>query len=226
VKQMPVACNLSTKLKASSADEVEELFAQLTRAHSTDTTNSGNLGWASPGDLVGPFESAMHELEISEVSAPVTTDFGVHVIRVTDRRAQDLEDMRHQISQQLIDIEVGQAWSDGCWTLTSRPTSSSIPATGSSTRPPARSSPLPRTDFPRAKRDRKSDGVWFTADIYFGFGCRFECEAVKRLILRLWLRGASYRAVERLTSPRHHRLRDILGRTRSARMGKRVHSPR
>lgn len=57
----------------------------------------------------------MHELEIGEVSSPVTTDFGVHVIRVTDRRAQDLEDVRDQISQQLIEIEVGQAWSE--WML-------------------------------------------------------------------------------------------------------------
>jgi foldase protein PrsA len=118
VKEMSIARKLSTMLRDSSPEERSPLLAELARKHSTDASNAeegGKLGWVSPGQFAEPFESAMRKLGIGEVSSPVSTDFGVHVIGVTGRRLQTFEDVRDQISQQLTGIEVGKAWSE--WLL-------------------------------------------------------------------------------------------------------------
>jgi foldase protein PrsA len=118
VKKMPIARKLSTMLRNSPPEERSPLLAELARKHSTDASNAeegGKLGWVSPGQFVEPFESAMQELGIGEVSLPVSTDFGVHVIGVTGKRLQTFDDVRDQIAQQLTDMEVGQAWSE--WLL-------------------------------------------------------------------------------------------------------------
>ncbi len=67
-------------------------FATLAKANSDDTgsaLNGGELGWVIPGLLVPPFEKAMTELEINEISEPVQTQFGWHLIQVLDRRNKD-----------------------------------------------------------------------------------------------------------------------------------------
>ncbi|NOR81381.1 MAG: molecular chaperone SurA [Methyloprofundus sp.] len=67
-------------------------FATLAKANSDDTgsaINGGDLGWVTPGMLVPPFEKAMSELEINEISLPVQTQFGWHLIQVIERRAKD-----------------------------------------------------------------------------------------------------------------------------------------
>jgi peptidyl-prolyl cis-trans isomerase SurA len=67
-------------------------FAELARLHSEDGSASkgGDLGWASPGDMVPEFEKAMNELKPGEISAPVRSPFGWHVIQVIERRSQDM----------------------------------------------------------------------------------------------------------------------------------------
>jgi foldase protein PrsA len=115
VKDMAEARELATELEASSPDALGALFAELAGKHSTDTSNAdqgGALGWVSPGELVSQFESAMDELDIGEVSAPVRSDFGVHVIFVTGRRQQSLEDVSAEISEQIQEMSVAQAWSE------------------------------------------------------------------------------------------------------------------
>jgi len=67
-------------------------FATLAKANSDDTgsaINGGDLGWVIPGMLVPPFEKAMSELEINEISQPVQTQFGWHLIQVLDQRTKD-----------------------------------------------------------------------------------------------------------------------------------------
>ena len=73
------------KVKASD-------FAQLAKKHSEDGSapNGGNLGWMSPGELVPEFEQAMNQLNINEVSEPVRTEFGWHLIQVVERRQAQL----------------------------------------------------------------------------------------------------------------------------------------
>ena len=67
-------------------------FAVLAKANSDDTgsaLNGGELGWVTPGYLVPPFEKAMTGLEVDELSEPVQTQFGWHLIQVIERRSKD-----------------------------------------------------------------------------------------------------------------------------------------
>lgn len=63
-------------------------FAALARANSVDGSAStgGDLGWALPGMFVPEFENAMNALQPGEISQPVPSRFGVHLIQVTERR--------------------------------------------------------------------------------------------------------------------------------------------
>lgn len=64
-------------------------FAQLARENSEDgsAAQGGELGWASPGQFVPEFEAAMKALGINEVSEPLVSRFGVHLIQVLERRS-------------------------------------------------------------------------------------------------------------------------------------------
>ena len=71
-------------------------FEALARANSADLSaaKGGDLGWLSAGDTVPEFERAMNALKPGEVSPPVRTQFGWHLIRVEQRRLQDVTDER------------------------------------------------------------------------------------------------------------------------------------
>jgi peptidyl-prolyl cis-trans isomerase SurA len=75
------------QVRAKTAD-----FAELAKKYSEDGSapNGGDLGWMSPGDLVPEFEQAMNRLQIGEVSNPVKTEFGWHLIQVMERREGQL----------------------------------------------------------------------------------------------------------------------------------------
>jgi len=64
----------------------------MARAHSQDPgsgSKGGDLGWVSPGQMVPEFEKAMDELEPGEISEPVKSRFGWHLIQAQERREQD-----------------------------------------------------------------------------------------------------------------------------------------
>jgi len=63
-------------------------FARLAREQSQDGSapEGGDLGWASPGQFVPEFEQVMNDLEPGQISDPVVTRFGVHLIQVQERR--------------------------------------------------------------------------------------------------------------------------------------------
>jgi peptidyl-prolyl cis-trans isomerase C len=66
-----------------------QAFADVAKRESSDSSNKdkgGELGYFSRGQMVKTFEDAAFNLKIGEISAPVKTDFGWHVIRVDDRR--------------------------------------------------------------------------------------------------------------------------------------------
>ena len=75
------------QIRAKTAD-----FEALAKKFSEDGSaqNGGILGWMGPGDLVPPFEIAMNRLQIGEVSDPVKTEFGWHLIQVLERRDAQL----------------------------------------------------------------------------------------------------------------------------------------
>jgi len=67
-------------------------FADLAREHSQDGSapEGGDLGWASPGQFVPEFEQVMNSLRPGEISQPLASRFGVHLIQVSERRNQPL----------------------------------------------------------------------------------------------------------------------------------------
>jgi peptidyl-prolyl cis-trans isomerase SurA len=67
-------------------------FEDMARQYSEDgsANNGGDLGWVNPGDTVPPFEKAMNALAVGEVSEPVLSPFGWHIIQVLERRQQDM----------------------------------------------------------------------------------------------------------------------------------------
>ena len=77
-------------------------FAAVAREKSTGPSgpNGGELGWFGPGMMVPSFEAAVIALEVGEVSAPVQTQFGWHVITLNDARKQSvptLDDVREEL---------------------------------------------------------------------------------------------------------------------------------
>ncbi len=61
-----------------------EKFGKLAKELSTDTGSAkkdGNLGYFTKGKMVKPFEEAAFKLQIGEVSLPVKSDFGYHIIK-------------------------------------------------------------------------------------------------------------------------------------------------
>jgi peptidyl-prolyl cis-trans isomerase SurA len=75
-------------------------FAQIARANSEDTSASkgGELGWISPGDTVPEFERAMDALKPGQISEPVRSPFGWHLIEVLERRASDMTNERKRLA--------------------------------------------------------------------------------------------------------------------------------
>lgn len=69
-------------------------FAQLARENSQDTSalRGGDLGWANPGNFVPEFEEVMNVLAPGQVSDPVVSRFGVHLIQVMERRQAKLSE--------------------------------------------------------------------------------------------------------------------------------------
>jgi len=74
-------------------------FAELARLNSDDASagRGGDLGWIYPGDTVPDFERAMKELKPLEVSKPVKTQFGWHLIQVLERRTTDASSDRKRL---------------------------------------------------------------------------------------------------------------------------------
>lgn len=74
-----------------------EDFAALARAHSDDpgsASNGGDLGWINPGQTVADFERAVRALEPMQLSEPIRTPYGWHLLQVLARREQDLSGER------------------------------------------------------------------------------------------------------------------------------------
>lgn len=91
-------------------------FAELARLYSQDGSASkgGDLGWLYPGDTVPDFERAMDQLQPGEVSQPVQSPFGFHLIEVLERRVQDVSADRQRAAarQVLRERKMDEAYQD------------------------------------------------------------------------------------------------------------------
>ena len=79
-------------------------FAKTAEALSQDPTakaNKGDLGWFGTGAMQKPFEQAAMALKEGEISEPVRTSFGIHLIRLEGRRTKPFEQVKEQLRAQL-----------------------------------------------------------------------------------------------------------------------------
>jgi peptidyl-prolyl cis-trans isomerase SurA len=84
--------------KAASFDDLARRFSRDGSA-----TQGGDLGWLYPGDTVPEFERAMDALQPGQVSAPVQSPFGWHLIEVTERRTSEVgNDRKRLIARQAV----------------------------------------------------------------------------------------------------------------------------
>lgn len=95
------ANDLEAKLKAG-AD-----FAQLAKDNSTDTVsaqNGGDLDFFSKGKMVPEFDKAVFSMKVGDISAPVKSQFGWHIIKVTDHKpARTFDEAKAEIEKAVTD---------------------------------------------------------------------------------------------------------------------------
>jgi peptidyl-prolyl cis-trans isomerase SurA len=87
------ARDLAASLRARAL--AGEDFADLARQYSQDIGSAqegGDLGWTIPGQMVPAFEAAMASTAVDQISAPVRTQFGWHIVKVEGRRQHDMKD--------------------------------------------------------------------------------------------------------------------------------------
>lgn len=93
-----------------------ENFADLAKQYSEDgsASNGGDLGWVNPGETVPEFEKVMNSLKPGDVSVPVKTPFGYHIIQVIERRSQDMtkESARMKARQEIRARKSDEAYQD------------------------------------------------------------------------------------------------------------------
>ena len=81
-------------------------FSEAAEKYSEDgsAAKKGDLGWLNPGDTIPEFEKEMDNLELNEISQPVKTALGWHLIQVNDRREKDLtsESLRQRVRESLL----------------------------------------------------------------------------------------------------------------------------
>ncbi|MEK9825170.1 MAG: peptidylprolyl isomerase [Methylotenera sp.] len=119
IKLSEVVSEKDGKLKMDAIKERldnGEKFEVLARQYSEDGTASsgGDLNWLNPGDTVPEFEKAMNELAIGQISEPVRSPFGWHIIQVLERRKQDMskEAARLKARQEIRARKADEAYED------------------------------------------------------------------------------------------------------------------
>ncbi|RID85084.1 foldase [Peribacillus asahii] len=83
-------------------------FAELAKEYSTDegsAANGGSLGYFGKGEMVAEFEDVAFKLEVGKISEPVKTEYGYHIIKVTNKKEAKeatLKDSKEQIKETLL----------------------------------------------------------------------------------------------------------------------------
>ncbi|WCK55247.1 peptidylprolyl isomerase [Aneurinibacillus sp. Ricciae_BoGa-3] len=100
VKDLKTANDIEAKLNQGQD------FATLAKQYSTDTSsaaNGGDLGFFGKGLMTPEFEKAAFSLPVGKISAPVKTQFGYHIIKVTQKRVLAYADMEKDLRRQLLE---------------------------------------------------------------------------------------------------------------------------
>ncbi|MGG0737162.1 peptidylprolyl isomerase [Niallia taxi] len=111
-----VADEKTAKEVKKKLDDGED-FADLAKEYSTDTAtkdNGGELGYFSSGQMVEEFEKAAFSMDVDEISDPVKTDNGWHIIKVTghkDAVEAKLDDHKDEIKDTLFETQMNTEYS-------------------------------------------------------------------------------------------------------------------
>ena len=96
-------------------------FSEAAEKYSEDgsAANKGDLGWLNPGATIPEFEKVMDKLDLNEISQPVKTALGWHLIQVIDRREKDLstESLRQRVREILLKQKTDIRFNDWVKTL-------------------------------------------------------------------------------------------------------------
>ena len=134
VKQSKVKQILLKKNQIISEDEIQKKlehirnliiegmsFSEAAEKYSEDgsAANKGDLGWLNSGATIPEFEKVMDKLDLNEISQPVKTALGWHLIQVTDRREKDLstESLRQRVKETLLKQKTDIRFNDWVKTL-------------------------------------------------------------------------------------------------------------
>lgn len=93
---------LEVKQKIASK---EATFEEMAKTYSVDGTaaKGGDLGWIYPSDTVPEFEQAMDKLALNEISDPVQSQFGLHLIQVLERKTDEIsKDRKRAMARQAV----------------------------------------------------------------------------------------------------------------------------
>ncbi len=115
VEDQPLAAQLHERLSKEKGKKLEALFEKLVKEHSIEPRagkRGGDIGYFSPGEVVPEFEVAASSVDVGEVTPPVRTEFGWHIILITDRRSQPFEEVRDQIYETVALPQLEQEWSE------------------------------------------------------------------------------------------------------------------
>ncbi len=102
----PTQMQTAAQIKSTLADLKQKIvnktatFEELAKANSVDSSaaKGGDLGWVHPGDTFPDFEAAMNKLAINEVSDPIETQMGFHILQVLDRKVSDDSKERKRVA--------------------------------------------------------------------------------------------------------------------------------
>ncbi|WP_242108180.1 peptidyl-prolyl cis-trans isomerase [Luteimonas aquatica] len=116
-----VAADADAKAQKAAEDKVKKLdaqarqpgadFAALARANSDDAgskPNGGDLGWVEKGTMVAPFEAALFAMKAGEISQPVKSEFGWHIIQLREVKTgkqTPFEEARPQLEKEFAESE-------------------------------------------------------------------------------------------------------------------------
>jgi peptidyl-prolyl cis-trans isomerase SurA len=131
VAQIVKVAEVSVKQKEETKKQLIEIrnrlltgedFATLARKYSADpsvTSNNGDMGWMGRGMLVPEFEATSFKLKPNEISMPIETEYGFHIIQLLERRGNEYHS-RHILmspSPSPEDLEVAREYLDSIRTM-------------------------------------------------------------------------------------------------------------
>ncbi len=116
-KEQVKASHILVEDEATAKKVKEELdngkdFAELAKEYSTDSSNAangGDLGYFGKGEMAEEFEKTAFALKAGAISEPVKTEFGYHIIKLADKKAEkaaEFEEHKEEIKELLFDQKV------------------------------------------------------------------------------------------------------------------------